>query len=505
MPYRIAGFGGHVENLRIKNIDMKKTEVLPQKFSEYFGLKLNQDEIEFLDIYANEDIPLFLDPYGISAMESKWSKKCEEQIATYFQYILDSIKNGDKKTKQRLLNALHEVDEVALGYSSGIPSGRGIGVKQAKQILDAFESSEAAKSGDIRDIADCALLIPGISRDKISDITSNILKSQLILFTQRMCKKYSIPTKRVAINNVFDYKTFTFKSYYDKLPIINNRAKILLPINSVRQDPELSKDKYYRNFVLEFLRAEHSHAGDSLSTVLKNGNVVVRISDLKNQYPKNTDFLYNFSKENPQILEKYKSELRKTAVKKGSKATLKPKKKVLTAKERIRILMDIKPGNEDATNFHKISYNSLIYIFGNRLSKPNREREINDGRKRIDIIFNNNNKDGFFKNLNSLHQIKCPKIIIECKNYGREIGNPEIDQLQARLNKKRGMFGILLCRSIENKSRMLQRCKDVLNDEKGYIIVLNDSDLSKLMLLKDDGNETGIDEFMTNKIDELIM
>lgn len=484
---------------------MTKRQITPEKFSEHFGLKLNQDEIEFLDIYANEDIPLFLDPYGISAMGSEWSQECENQITTYFQYLIDSIQHGDKRTIEKLLNALHEVDEVALGYSSGTPSGRGVGSKQAKQIRDAFESSQAAKSGDIKDIADCALLIPGISRDKISDITSNILKNQLIKFTQNICAKYSIPMRRVAVNNVFDYKSFNFVSYYETLPVINNRAKILLPINSVRQDPELSKDKYYRNFVLEFLRAEHTHAGDSLSSVLKNGKVVVRITDLKKQYPIGVDFLYNFSKENPQILEKYKSELRKTAAKKGSKAKLNPQKKVLTAKERIRILTDIPVGNADATNYHKISYNSLIYIFGNRLSNPDREKEINEGRKRIDIVFDNSDKEGFFNKLNSLYHIHCPKIIMECKNYGREIGNPEIDQLQGRLNNRRGMFGILLCRSVENKISMNRRCKDILNDGKGYIIVLTDSDFSVLLELKGSDNEIGIDDFMSRKLDELLM
>ena len=58
-----------------------------------------------------------------------------------------------------LLDALHEVDEVALGFSLGSPSGRGIGPTQAKEIQIAFETSQAAQSGDIKDLADCALMI----------------------------------------------------------------------------------------------------------------------------------------------------------------------------------------------------------------------------------------------------------------------------------------------------------------------------------------------------------
>lgn len=258
---------------------MSKIKIEPPRFSEHFGLKVKSEDLDFLDIYANQDIQLFLDPYGISAMGTSWSRRCELHITGFFQYLIDSIKVGDKKAINTLLNALHEVDEVALGYSSGKPSGRGIGTVQAKEILTAFETSQAAKSGDIKDIADCALMIHGINRDKISDITANILKKPLIEFTQEQCKKYGIPVKKVPVNNTFDYDTLSFTSYFAELPVVNGLPKILLPISSVRRDPQLSKDKYYRNFVLEFLRAEHEHAGDALASILKNGRVLVRKKD----------------------------------------------------------------------------------------------------------------------------------------------------------------------------------------------------------------------------------
>lgn len=476
----------------------------PQKFSEYFKLEPDQ-EFDFLDIYANQDIPLFLDPYGISAMGTKWSRECETQIATYFQYLIDSIQANDKKAIQRLLNALHEVDEVALGYSISQPSGRGIGSKQALEIQKAFENSQAARSGDIRDIADCALLIPGINRDKISDITSNILKRKLIEFTQKQCQLYSIPMKRVAINNAFDFETLTFTSYYTQLPVINNVAKILLPISSVRREPQLSKDKFYRNFVLEFLKAEHQHAGDSLASVLKNGRVIVRIKDLKARYPIGTDFLYKFSKDHPEILNKYKSELKRTAANAQSRPILITQKKILSAKERIGILAEIGVGNKDANRFHKISFDNIIHIFGDRVSNPFREKDINDKRKRIDIVFDNNDKDGFFHKLNVLYHVKCPKILVECKNYGEEIGNPELDQLQGRFNSFRGRFGILLCRSIKDKKSLVLRCKDVLRDNGGYIIVLDDNDIALLLNYKEANEEKNIDSFLSARLDEIIM
>ena len=479
---------------------MNPQSVEPPRFSEHFRLTTESQDLDFLDIYANHDIQLFLDPYGISAMRTEWSRRCELYITGFFQYLVDSIKVGDKKAVTMLLDALHEVDEVALGFSSNKPSGRGIGGIQAKEIQTAFETSQAATSGDIKDIADCALMIPGINRDKISDITANILKMPLSEFTQQQCQKYNIPTKRVPINNA----SLSFKSFFTTLPVIDGMPKILLPISSVRRKPELSKDKYYRNFVLEFLKAEHEHAGDGLATILRNGNVVVRIGDLKRSFPISTDFLYKFSKDHPAVLEKYKSELRRSAMNNDT-PNLQPNKKILTAQERKDILANIATGNDGANDFHKISFDNLIQIFGIRVSNPDSEVNINNGRKRIDIVFNNSDNSGFFKQLNELHHIKCPKIFVECKNYGKEIGNPEIDQLQGRFSERRGQFGILLCRSIQDKQKMIQRCKDVMHDAKGFIIILEDNDIKKLLNFKEQKDEQAIDNFFSRKLDELIM
>lgn len=475
----------------------------PLTFSQYF--KLNQDhEFDFLDIYAEEDMPLFLDPFGVASLGTKWSQECGNEIATYFQCLIDSIQRGDRKTIQQLLHALREVNEVGLGYSSGKSRGNGIGKVQAEQLLQAFATSEAAKSGDIRDIADCAILIPGISSDKISDITANILKRRLVKYTQQQCAKYGIPTEKKPVNKCFDYKDLTFKSEYAKLPVINGRAKILIPERAVRANPELSKDKYYRDFVLEFLQAEHARAFDSLSRVLKNGKVVVRIADLREKYPISAEFLHKFSKDHPDVLENYKQQLRESVVRQ-SNTRLKIKRMSISGAERVNILKGIPTGNASASQFHKFSLDTLNTLLADRVTDAKAEENINGGRKRIDIVYNNANNKGFFRELNDLHKIKCPKIIVECKNYGNEIGNPELDQLNGRLNERRGRFGILVCRNIDDRKTLIQRCKDLVNDNNNYIIVLDDTDIGMLITLSEKPAEGGFDKFLSAKLDELIL
>lgn len=157
---------------------MKKVLVEPPRFSEHFRLSTKSGDLDFLDIYANQDIQLFLDPYGISAMGTSWSRKCELHITGFFQYLVDSIKVGDKKAIKTLLNALHEVDEVALGYSTGKPSGRGIGNVQAVEIQAAFESSQAAKSPSLE------RWLPPIMRQTLLFLTATLLTLHVYSQTQ---------------------------------------------------------------------------------------------------------------------------------------------------------------------------------------------------------------------------------------------------------------------------------------------------------------------------------
>lgn len=53
----------------------------------------------------------------------------------------------------------------------------------------------------------------------------------------------------------------------------------------------------------------------------------------------------------------------------------------------------------------------------------------------------------FFYRLATTYGITCRFIMIECKNYSRDIKNSELDQLAGRFSPNRGKFGIAACRN----------------------------------------------------------
>lgn len=145
----------------------------------------------------------------------------------------------------------------------------------------------------------------------------------------------------------------------------------------------------------------------------------------------------------------------------------------------VNAVCNIVPGNEAAASYEKAIEALLSALFYPALNYPVTQHEIYQGRKRIDISCTNMASDGFFKWL-SLHYT-APLIFVECKNYGREVGNPELDQLSGRFSKSRGQVGLLVCRQFNDKNRFLQRCRDTALDGRGYIIALDDDDLRILV------------------------
>jgi hypothetical protein len=105
------------------------------------------------------------------------------------------------------------------------------------------------------------------------------------------------------------------------------------------------------------------------------------------------------------------------------------------------------------------------------------EEKLNEGRKRVDITYVNSMQKGFFTWINE----RPPYIFVECKNYTKDPKNPEIDQLIGRFSPKRGRFGIVVCGSVEDRKLMDQRCRDAASADQGYVIVLDDSDLRRLV------------------------
>lgn len=463
------------------------------RVSEFFNLKRTQPYLDFVDIPLNTDVPVFLDPNAIKSLESAWGNELSSLLQTFFEVVLRLIKNNEHEKARKLLSSLNERNEFHLGYSAGESKGHAFGSESAKSVWSALTQSKAAATGLLQDLEDTALLIHGIGTDMISDAVCNILRGPLIKYTQDMCIYYGIPlTPNVASGPIWNPQKELWEETFVSLPMTDFGKVILVPKLIVRHRLSFQYDEYYRYFLLPEMQDEHLRSNSSLVETLKSGEKRVTKKALQDKYGKDKLAVVEQTLIRPNILDEYreaKAESPSSPLTHEQfseiEHTEKPQLELLLAE-----LKALRTGRESAEDYENIIEKILSVLFYPSLCNPTKQHNIHNGRKRIDITYVNEAKGGFFYWL-SMHY-PCPQIFVECKNYGKEVANPEVDQLSGRFSPSRGKVGILICREIQNRELLYKRCQDTAKDQRGFIIPLDDKDVETLInnYIDNEGNQS---------------
>lgn len=161
------------------------------RFSTIFGLGNDQSELDFVDIDTSKDTPVYICPYAIQIRSDDWSQNCGDLIRSFFNEVLDALRNNNTEYATHLLSHLHEPNETCLGVSEGEPSGRGVGTHKSGQLAGALVNSRAFATGLLSDISEAELFLRNVGPDTISDLTTNVLRGLLAaqLTPQGRCAK----------------------------------------------------------------------------------------------------------------------------------------------------------------------------------------------------------------------------------------------------------------------------------------------------------------------------
>jgi len=474
------------------------------RFSEYFSLNLSQHQLDFVDVSNEYDTPVFVDPYAIEIRNDIWAEQASDYIRTFFTEVLSALRNEDDLRAHDLMSHLSEPQETFLGVSSGKPKGRGVGSVQAGQLISSIRSSKAYATGLLSDLSEMALYVEGVDRDKISDLTTNIIRKLLVDYTQQQCGLYEIETSNYSGPPFWDNARKNWTSDYVDLPYINETPVLLVPKYIVRRRLCLDSQEFYNKQITDFLVAENLKANSSLVRTIKKGKErVVRKGDVRKEHPKSKYYIAEIVSEHPYLLD-----LLKESAKSSSSLTRFSDEEMPSIHDVSRILIDsiqnTPAGREFADQYHKLIVGALTTLFYPDLIQPHKEWEIHSGRKRIDVVYTNAADTGFFSHRRDDNNTQANTVIVECKNYSKDIGNEELDQLLGRFDNNRGKFGILTCRSIDNQKTLDKRCVDMASRSQGYIIALTDEDILQMLDAKYNLRDDIIESIMHSKFRKLL-
>ncbi|MEM9008593.1 MAG: hypothetical protein AAGE59_34425 [Cyanobacteria bacterium P01_F01_bin.86] len=391
---------------------------------------------------------------------------------------MDAIRSDDEITAKRLLRTLKEPNETHLGLSRGQSRGRALGNESAADVYTALSNSEAANSGMLEDLEDTILLVDGISSDIISDITTNIVRQPLIRYTQAACNWYRILlTNDVDSGPMWDPNSRSWFSDFVSLPVVESGKLLLVPKSIVRRRMDYDADEYYRHYILEHLKEVELSANSELVYLLKDGTPKVTKKSPEEKYGRGKHVNIEETKKEPSVLSRYRN-AKSTNIRPPLNHETFADEGGSPPPEWDALLTDITSlptGRDAASNYERAIESFLTTMLYPALSNPEMQTNIHGGRKRIDITYSNVAQTGFFGWLAAHYS--APHVFVECKNYRGDPTNPELDQLSGRFSPNRGQFGLLVCRNIEDKELFAQRCRDTAQDQRGFIVYLDDNDL----------------------------
>jgi len=461
------------------------------RVSEQFHLGSTQPALDFVDVDTSTDVAAFIDPRAIRLQKGPWAEHSQVLLSSFFSALLDALSQNDDVAAHELLGRLGEPNETHLGFSKGASRGRGLGGVGADKVLEYLARSRASQTGMLEDLEDSALLVPGIGKDITSDIATHVLRQALIDYTQQVSADLGIRLEEQFAGPVWSADELRWTDQYSYLPRSEQGLLLLVPKVIVRHSQIFDTDRYYKDYLAPSMTDEEIQLGTDLVRTLKYGAKIVTQKDLAAKYGKDKLAVVRQTERFPEALDNYRSH---AGV--GRAVQDHPDITEITSTPPVdfRALLDaiqaIQPGHAGAVWYHRAVRDLLAALFFPALSNCRIEDEIHSGRKRIDIVFDNVADIGFFRWV-AQHRT-APTIPVECKNYSRDPANPELDQIVNRLSWDRGRLGVLVCRNLDNKDLLRERCRDTAKDDNGYVLALDDCDLEQFVTDAEDSSKVSL-------------
>ncbi|MEX5571272.1 hypothetical protein SAMN05444506_12859 [Pseudomonas syringae] len=179
-------------------------------------------ELGIIDTQLTTDTNLFIDPLLLSESEHDEirigaANSYEQRFEFIIKLLVASKEVGDVpwRTVEKLFN-FSEISWTCLGYSSSV-RGAGFGKELKAVALDTAAQIVRLGVTDADFFMGLSLFEEGIGPDRISDMTTNIILNDLVIFTQRVNASLKIPEQEFKVNKK---PTMLPKNPYTSDPLI---------------------------------------------------------------------------------------------------------------------------------------------------------------------------------------------------------------------------------------------------------------------------------------------
>lgn len=238
------------------------------RISSFFGLRKGHAAFDFIDIDANGDTLLFLDPCLIESGTDPLSVEAALTIADFEDSLFDEMRNGNWYETD-ILNYAHEVHDTKLGYGTG-RNGKG---KTAPGIRESFTHLHHLANGipTISEIQDLSVFVEDFAEDCLSDLLTNILRRLLHEFTANQMMLLGKEPDGYRPIQYWDRYTHEWLISEEPFWEINGERILLVPKGWVRRHFLFNAHRYLCGVIIERIRrSDPGYRGMSKEDIHRN-------------------------------------------------------------------------------------------------------------------------------------------------------------------------------------------------------------------------------------------
>jgi hypothetical protein len=424
------------------------------RLNDFFDLPFTQEQVDFAIPFIDEDIPLYVDPFLLWKSPSLQDQSLHTTLISSFNHLGRAYLRGRAADSIKTLIEISECTEVGLGEARN-KQGRRIGDRTAEDILSLFKKIPQVTAGGFEHVEEIQLFVDQVSRDRVSDIACNILKSFLIDYTIAQCTSHNIPRTEVELPSVFDYRAKLIRSERVSLPVnpSNGHAIILVPKRWLRYVPWINYDDYF-NGAYAAVVEEDASAPTERPAVLE------------------------YNRENYGLVRAYVERQEKKQADCHNDPLFKPIP-VLSAKRKLAEIRALKSGNKDLADkkYEDSAVQLLASLLYPQLDFAEDQVRTDSGVLIRDLIFYNNRSMDFLTDIH--HDFGSRQLVMELKNV-KAVEREHIFQLNRYLNDQFGRFGVIVTRN-PLPSSIYRNTIDLWSGQRRCIIALTDTDLELMV------------------------
>ncbi|GJM16893.1 MAG: hypothetical protein DHS20C13_22200 [Thermodesulfobacteriota bacterium] len=369
-------------------------------------------------------------------------------VTNSFNYLGYLFQKDEYEAIDILIN-LSECDEVGLGNSK-TKQGKKIGKALAHKALSSFRDIPQIQKQGFTHFEQIQLLVNGFSKDRVSDIACNIIKSFLIDYTIQNCRRYGIPTEKIDIS-FFDAKKYKIIQEQTNLPVHphSKNAILLVPKRWLRFVPWINFDDYFKNYLAD-------------SQKLIQGRTIDRVE------------LLDYNRRNYDQVQTYVA-LKQRTHKDCKNDPLFTQIPVLSAKRKKDAILKLPTGKTDNADqdYEKYLCPLLASMLYPELDFAQPQSRTDSGILIRDLIFYNNTSHPLLNVIFESYGSK--QIVFELKNV-LQLNTTHINQLNRYLSTEFGSFGIIFTRNRPPKN-VYKNTIDLWSGQRKCILILDDQDL----------------------------